>query len=265
MQKRLHTRFRDYCIGIRFLKQGFIISGMWILLDIRLPNYLIGIKAREYSGPSKYLQWTQKFADETGMRPVTCTFQEYVEGIWLPIPRKEKEAVIDPASFQKAYLLVKMILKMGSARSDNILYDPKTKKIYAIDNERFFRGDLRGEKNILDKFAKQKQLEIRSEVIENLLRVKPCQLEAIQKKYALKNSRLLQFWKEEPNSGYDWRDGVFSFLSDNESWIWDRIRENFARIQQATYSLLEDHESITLIELAEAIEKKKQESSCLIT
>jgi len=141
----------------------------------------------------KYGQMVECFKTIQGSK--TFTFQTFVEGETLPNYKSEITQCPDVSSYQRAYLLW-LILGKFDDRGDNVIFDPKTRKLYGIDNE--YIGSKGYEKDgILNCFEDLKGLEIDPTILDDVLKVSEESLKKIQHKYLAKELDLLVLWAQE--------------------------------------------------------------------
>jgi hypothetical protein len=154
------------------------------------------------AGNSKYSHLLKPFIIDTEF-PLTFAVQEYVNGKTLPDTEDQRgwalwettNPVISRASFFRCYC-INLILGRRDLRGDNILHNPETGDFVEIDNESLGASayDKRG---VLNHFTALKSEAIFGEILEDILKANPEQLERLKQKYIKRDLELFKLWEGE--------------------------------------------------------------------
>lgn len=213
----------------------------------------------------KYVALSTSFDFILGSK--TYTFQTFVEGVPLSSFADGPSLDPDPISYQKIYLLG-MILGNFDSRDDNIIYDPKTKKLFSVDNE-YLGKRYYNYRGVLNRFDHLKQNEIDRSVLDTVCRVTPEMFDTIGQKYRIRGGHLLQLWDKErdtlpPNferserqeisKQNHWRGDREAIAEPDDTLTsidncWATIMKNFRILQREINIIRESGETITLANL----------------
>lgn len=174
--------------------------------------------------------------------PYTFTFQRYISGKTVP----QQPDYIDLASYQRAILL-DMILGKMDAKGENTMIDPKTGKIFEIDNE--YLGNRDYNSGVLNQWSNIKDQLIPNEIVKNILNVDEMRLKNIQSKYNQKDEQVRENWRKE--AFYT----VNVDVQKHTDQTWNTIASNLTLVRNILQDMVKDNELITVEKIQIEMEK----------